>query len=305
MKKLCLLILLSFSLFLNDNIHAQFLKNLQKSLQDKVEKKLEQKLTDALTDALSKKLEEKMDTLLKEEYKKSNGLDPDEKVDWPNNQDAFSAFLKKMNTAAKDLPPSYTFDLQMVVESSFKNKKPQRTTRLFTSSGNAFGIQTNKEEDNTLIIIDIEKDIIVMYTTKKDGSKTAQALPSLLHVSASLAKNNTSENPPKITKTGKSKSIAGYTTQEYLVEQDKSTSHVWIAENFPYQWKDAYSGLLKKFTPDHSESFRKESKGMPMEITTYTPDDTNNPTQHTTTISVSKSPLTIINKEYTFVGRNE
>ena len=292
---------LAFILLLTPASKAQFLKKLQKSIQDKVEQKIEEKLVDAISKAIVKELDKQVDSLLQDEYKKSEGIDPDEEVDWTKEQDGFSKFLSKLNTSAKDLPATYRFDLQMEMESKTDDGKIQKATRLYSSNGNAFGIIQNSKDKKNYIVIDVQKDIIVLYTTQEDGSKSAQALPSMLHLTSSLLQKDKNTSPSEITKTGRTKPIAGYPTEEYLVKDDNTISHVWVAPNFPFEWKETYARFIQKFTPGQGHTLKDTPKGMPMEIAVYKKSKAI-PENTTTTIAVSNTPLIITNSEYTFTG---
>jgi hypothetical protein len=210
----------------------------------------------------------------------------------------YGEFLRGMNQAA-DLPPSYDFDISMRVETYHGKEKPKEMLMHFAQGKAIIGIEQMDGKDKTLMIVDMDKDVVVMYEEKQNGKKTAQALPNMMGLAGAMARNNSNreDEPFTFKATGKTKMVAGYKTKEYKASSKTEEMEIYFSEDVPIDWKSTYGAMIKKVAPTTFRSGTENMKGMALE--SHTTDKKKPKTEYFyTTKEVIKKPFKIDNSAY-------
>lgn len=132
---------------------------------------------------------------------------------------------------------NYDFDAYMRIElSEFnKNEKLKESnvydTHLHKASAD-YAMIFKENDDRTTIIFDT-KNSAMLILTDSDGEHTGMAMgidPETMkeEVEASAEESDISTYKPY--KTGKTKTILGYSCDEYLVDEETSEAHMWVSE---------------------------------------------------------------------------
>ena len=179
------------------------------------ERKIENKIIEAVSEELARRafkpIDQAIDSLMREKYQDS--INRGKPVDWEKAGESYAAFLAGMNKAV-DLPEKYTFDVTQEVEIVDYSNKSNKIRMYYSKSDAIMGIEDLEQKDTKqLIVMDISRDAMIIYTTDKKGEKTGQVVPSVMKMASSLAgsvKQDTDgkDQDMKIEKTGKKKHIS-------------------------------------------------------------------------------------------------
>lgn len=158
---------------------------------------------------------------------------------------------------------SFTFDIKLTyeMEDLAKHKGEKMMTTYFYSEE---GTMTQMSGNEMSMIYDFGQDKMIMLNEK---DKTAIIMPARFG-SAMAAKQTEATSKATVTKTGNTKKILGYNCEEYLIQDDKHTSNVWITTEI----KLDYTKIAKVFGGQKgsaSGSSDFDSQGMMMEMTSY------------------------------------
>ena len=275
---------------------AQILDRMVRRTVQKAEDRIIERASDAIAEALARKVYRELDKTFREAYEKrdTSGAGVDS-VDFSS----YGEFLKSLDRSA-DVPPSYNFDLLLDVVITDKGKKEQPLKYYFNKSSAAFGIEQSSEKDGkSLFILDMERDIMVVYQ-EKNGEKTASAMPSMMQLAGAMAKSYTESENLKITveKTGKSKSVAGYSCEEYKMTWDEGHSLAYVTNDMEYSFPAAFGKMLQQFYNSDNAGQIKQIDGMALESISF--DKKGKEDSRWLTQKVEQGTFNIDNGAYTF-----
>jgi hypothetical protein len=254
--------------FITPEVKAQF--GLGNKIKNRAQQKLERKIEDRIVEELSEELarmafkpiDRAMDDMLRSQYEEEQGGE----VDWEKSGEAYSDFLKGMN-AATNVPESYHFDIQVEAEMKDYEKEKHEMTFLYAKGQKILGLKQKQDGEDVMIVIDNERDAIIMYSTE-DGKKKAQAIPSMNKFAMGLAKSSMENQDDRtkyvFKKTGKTKKIAGYLSDEFTFESEMEKGDAWIAQNFPISFFDIFGFGMNQFMPKTYSDTMVELDGMVM-----------------------------------------
>lgn len=270
-------------------------------------RKLEQKIADKVVESLSEELarrafkpiEQAMDSVMRERYKDS--INNGQEVDWEKMNASYMDFLNDMNKSV-ELPESYHFDVTQEVEFIDYDKNKKLIKLYYSKMDSILGMETVEEKHTTqLVLMDMSRDAIVLYTTEKNGKKTAQAIPSVMKLASAMASSAPKdETKYTITKTGKTKKIAGYNTEEYNGESEEEYATLYITKDFPVDIKNNFATYMKQFAPaSYNDNIKDVGEGIMLQ---YENKSKAEPDKKTTWITkkVRTEGIDIVNSEYGF-----
>lgn len=174
-----------------------------------------------------------------------------------------SAETPQTETAQGTYTESFTFDIKLTyeMEDLAKHKGEKVLTTYFYSES---GIMTQMDGNDMSMIYDFAQDKMIMLNEK---DKSAMIMPSRFG-SAMASKQAEASASATVTKTGNTKKILGYTCEEYLIQDEKHKSNVWITTEIKLdytKWSKAFGG--QKGSASGSSEF--DGQGMMMEMTSY------------------------------------
>jgi hypothetical protein len=141
-------------------------------------------------------------------------------------------------TGNVDYESTYNFDAYIQMEMTEYKKNGDVDGQMLYDSyvhkNNAdYAMEFNNDDAKSTIIFDSENKAMLILTDS-DGEKTGFATsidPEAFEEDMeSYEEENPDVQPLNFRKTGKTKTILGYSCDEYLVEEESSEAHVWLSE---------------------------------------------------------------------------
>lgn len=293
-----ILISIQFVLIFCLSANAQLFDKLKKRTMDKLEQKAEDKIVEELSEEIARRafkpIDKAMDDMLKSTYEEQEG----QEVDWEKTGEAYNNFLLGLNRQA-DIPEKYRFDLIVDIETKDGEKEKHKMKYFFSKSESIMGIQQMENNTENFIIIDNANDVIILYTVE-NGKKKAQAIPSAMKMTGAFLKanqNNLELPEYSIDKTGKSKKIAGYNSEEYVLKSEKEEMEIFAAKDFLVSFQSTFGSTYQNFIPENYYKSVSSVEGMVM----YSEYKSMENKKYNSTFEVKKvteESLEIINEEY-------
>lgn len=256
-----ILILVGASLFISNSAFSQSLLNrIKQKTKDKLEKRLEDKVDEGIDKSLDN-LENSVDSMVSSE---DSGTDPRVSQE-EKNQQRMNRMMKGLGLSGEPVPheDSYTFDeaVEMHIESYDSNEKQTTNGNFITylnpSSGDlAYKMISGNvgENEQGMFIIDTKNKAVILLNDK-DGEKTGliYGMGTFFEdMKDSINENMENEEMPEnmldspyVTKTGKTKNIAGYKCEQYLYNTEGEESEIWITDELKTSSKDFFSTIFK------------------------------------------------------------
>ena len=272
MRQFYFIISLTFFIGLNQS-SAQFgaLKNkIKQKLEKKVEDKLVEELSDHIAERAFRPIDKAMDDWFKETYK-ADTTETGE-IDWEKFNARYDAMLANMNKEA-NLPDGYQFDLSLEVETKDYRGDEFKSKIHYMKGKPIFGYEQEGEKGEfQMVVMDGENDLLAVYK-KEDGRNILQALPNVMSMANAFgASMNYTETEGEgmnmqqnqFSKTGKTKSFAGYKSSEYKGEDETEKYKFYVAQDFPVSWMDAYGEFTKNYMSANYSEMTEIAKGMIM-----------------------------------------
>lgn len=289
---------------------AQLLNRLKNRTVDKIEQRLEDKLVEELSNEIARRVmrpvDKAFDDFIRESYRKEYGEDySDEDIDsLMNNMGSnYAQFLEGLNKAA-DLPPSYTFNYQMIMEAKEESGEKSEVEMWFSANEAVAGFKS-AENPNTFVVIDMTNDIVVLYT-EENGKKTAQAIPAMLKITGAIIASDESTQAwmdADIEGPGKSKKIVGYQANQYKVENEEFKNEYYITNDIPFSWHDSFYQSLSQYAPGIYNENAQKMKGVMLEGTMY--DKKEKEKSSFKTKKISENAVTLNHSDYQIKGLTE
>ncbi len=278
--------LVIFVFFIANGSAAQgLMKGLKIKAQEKIEERVEQRANEKIDREIDKQLDNVEDELFKkekEEEEKDNNGNSDSNGN-NNSDERLTSMMKRMGVGGAPVPikDGYSFNslVQMNIESfdgtGKKISEGEFITHLSSNSKSMayeFISGDMAEPGMGMIIVDAENNATIILSEEK-GQKTA-LVTGLGTVFESLKEENIeeldlTETPetylanPNVSKTGRSKTIAGFKCEEYKYTDENSVSNYWITQDIKMNTKDFFSTLFKTSLYTHGMAW-----GYMMEATT-------------------------------------
>ncbi|MEZ4909477.1 MAG: hypothetical protein R2774_01315 [Saprospiraceae bacterium] len=289
-------------LLLHTCVHSQILGGIMNEAKRKLERKIEDKIIHTISDELARRafkpIESSIDSIMRQKYQDSiSGGQP---VDWEKAGAAYADFLKGMN-ATLELPEKYTFDVTQEVEIIDYNNKKNLVKMHYSKNEPVLAMENLDDEDTkSIVVMDMTKDAMILYTTDKKGNKQGQIIPSVSKLTKTVVSAAEKENENyEITKTGKSKKIAGYQSNEYKGKTKEENITMYISTDFPINAQKSMQAYMSKLAPQsYNENMTNMvDSGFMMEFENVRLDEKGEKTTWITK-KVSQKAFDIINAEY-------
>ncbi|MEZ4896374.1 MAG: hypothetical protein R2806_06045 [Saprospiraceae bacterium] len=255
------------------SVQGQILNRVLDKTMNKVNNALEEKASDLIADLLARQLEKQIDHYWEEltrEAVRQDSIDRAQQGDTSSvdPSEAVSRYLANMNRVS-DVPEEYVFNWKFDCLMG-TGKEEDESVFYYSDDQPFFGIEQEDKGDVNLIVIDLGKNIMVMFKEDKKGEKTAQALPNMMNYAGKVAEQTMDSVMANyhIRKGNKQKNIAGYSCQQYIAEDDEHDYDIYVTPELKNIWKETYGSFMQRFTSlDYQNEFNKV-EGMVMESTT-------------------------------------
>ena len=288
MKAIFVIIVTLFTInMLNAQIFGRIMDRAKDKIVDKVEDKVVERISEEIARAAMKPIDKALDDMLRERFEQDsiNG-----KTD-RNYGDFVTAFMQPI-----DLPATYTFDMVLEAETKDYDGDKNKMDMMLTKDGSAIGIVQNEDGKKSMMVFDLKNDIMAIYS-EENGEKKVYAMTSLLSLTGAAmltADNEEDEFEIIVEKTGKTKKIAGYQTDEWKIEDTETKSKVYVATDFPISWKESYGPFLKQVLP----TTRRDQMPQGMVLKSESKTKKKNKKSKFEVKKVIDAPTSITNSEY-------
>ncbi len=285
--KICLSILFVFFLFHNAS-SQKLLKSIQNRAQQKIEDRVEQRANEKVDKEIDKQLDKVEDALFNDDEENAETkTDGNKKSSNSSSEERLTNIMKKMGVGEPvPIESSYSFDnlVQMHIESYDEKGKKTSDGEFITHLSNdsksmayEFVSGDMAQPGMSFVIIDAENGASIILA-EENGKKTG-----IVYGLGNLFQNATtgstddidfSETPetyltnPNVDKTGRSKTIAGLSCEEYIYKDENTVSNIWITKDLKMNTQDFFSALFKTAVYSHGMGW-----GYMMEATTVNKDN--------------------------------
>ena len=265
MKFRCIILLLFFA-----NVsQAQFFKKLgdkaKETAERTFEKKTEEKVEKSTEEALDEVFETPKKVSKREKKKKNKTVSPSQ----PSPTDA-TQFPGNIFSGEVTYEQHYTFPVTATIELEDFSSDVQKM--IMKQGYGKECLLTEMESGNNPILIDMKNQSAAMLDIK---AGTAQ-LMSLEWLEKMMGGNesieNTATQQPKVSKTGKTKKMHGYTAYEYVISHEDGKINAWFAPDVKFEYQDYVRGMAKMFskkTTENPSQLLNTEYGYVMEMTAF------------------------------------
>ncbi len=259
-------LIFSLAIVLSSQANAQFLKKLGDRVEERVKETAAQKVEN--------KAAEKTDKALDKIFNIGSGIGSDgqrgdQQQDGESGEEQEFDVEGMMNGilgGGKEVKfeNSYSFGITSTMEvTDFSN--PDQTQRMKQSFGKNV-ILTVISQGGSTILHDFNHESAIIID---ESQKTAQvmSLSWMKKMMGGEVPEGDDTQRPQVSKTGKTRSIHGYTCYEYLIETETEKINAWFAPNVPFSYQDYLGGFTKMM----GQSMNKlpEDQGYVMEMKMY------------------------------------
>ena len=272
----------------NGQIFDRILDRTQDKLSREISNRIVERISDEIVRAAMKPIDKAIDDMLRERYVQDS-------ISGKTTSRNYSDFLNAFATPV-DLPASYSFDMVLKAETKDYDKEKSNVDMMLTKDGSAIGIVQYESENGSMMVFDMKNNIMAIYSEDKKGKKVI-AMPSMLSLAGVMVASEQDEEKYEITvtKTGKTKKILGYQTEEWEIDDETNTTKSYVANDFPISWKDSFSQFLKELMP----TTRRDEMPDGMVLKSETKTKKKNKKSSFEVKKIIDSPTSIDNSEYT------
>lgn len=204
---------------------------------NKAQNKVDRKVDEAVDDAFNE-----IGNLFKKKKKKKAETEGDyeneDQSDYENEDDArgglASMIMGGKSASELGLPDMYAFETYIKTKLTSTNKRGKESTSdfiyLLPKEGEYMGYEVEKQ---AIGVMDMEAKKIVTVIEDQNMA-TVMDMETIVEIASDYQEETTQAdvNDIKITKTGKTKMIAGYKCEQYLIENDETEGEMWKALDF-------------------------------------------------------------------------
>ncbi|MEM9987672.1 MAG: DUF4412 domain-containing protein, partial [Bacteroidota bacterium] len=120
-----------------------------------------------------------------------------------------------------------------------KNGKPERGSPAqiaYYLDAYRFAIEPKEDDTQTILIFHRDEKKVTQKVVSKKGEKTATITP-MLNIKVSVEDQDVANGEFEMEATGRSKTIQGYTCEEYRVETPDEVTLCWISPDLNLDWR--------------------------------------------------------------------
>ena len=251
------------------NVNAQILKKLKDKVQQSTERAVERKVDEKIEQST----EAAVDTLFESPKKSKKQKKDKDKV---KNEPETRAFPGNILSGEANYEEKYIFHVTATIEVEDVNANLKKTTMKQGYGKQA--LLTEMEKNGDPIIVDMKNESAILLNI---SNGTAQIM-SLAWMEKMMGNQNASDEEatqvkPTVKKTGKTKTINGYTCHEYDIFYEEGKINAWYAPDVEFEYQDYLRGMAKMFSKKKEENpmqLLNTDYGYVMEMTFYNKQNT-------------------------------
>ena len=265
-----IILLIAVASFIAQPSSAQrLLKKLQEKVQERVEEKVEERAERKVDQVIDNQLDKIEESLETNQSERTGGTSSREERD-QRRQERMQNLLKGIGVSGEPVPIAdiYSFNhmIQMQIESYDKDGKKENEGQFIThlnpqSKCMAYQMISGNigEPGQGMFIIDAENGATIILS-EENGKKTGivYGLGAFFSSIGEAYQDDALEETPEtyllnpnVTKTGRTKTIAGYKCEEYKYSDEESESEIWITKDLKMNTHDFFSTLFRTSLYSH------------------------------------------------------
>ncbi len=212
-------------------------ENAKNKAQNRAQNRVDQKVDNAIDDGL-----DAVENLFKFGKKKNKTEANENKSEEQEMQEAMNAFGGLLGGGGDvKVAPHYDFDADMLIEIGTTKKEGKKeeivkANYFLSEKGGYFGYEMQPEGSSTPIkaIMDWEQSTILTFMEEQKQIMAVKLNTTQIEdaIEAELDKNDGVDG--KFTKTGKTKSILGYTCHEYTFDDEETIGTMWLTQDLAF-----------------------------------------------------------------------
>ena len=235
------------------------------------------------------------------------GREPDKTPNTTMNQVYMDALGLTGNV---DYESTYNFDAYIQMEmTEYKkngNVDEQMLYNSYVHKKNAdYAMEFNNDDAKSTIIFDSENKAMLILTDS-DGEKTGFATSldpeAMAEDMGTYEGEDTDVEPLNFRKTGKTKTILGYSCDEYVVDEESSEAHVWISEKLGKEVRKDWMNNKQTFGALFAQAYALN--GMVLEYDLFNKDGTKEMMMQVTKIDLNH-PYKVSTDGYTVMSMRQ
>jgi hypothetical protein len=261
---------------------AGFFDKLADRVQDRVEnvvagkvaKKAEDKAGEATDAVINSESNDQQEELNPNTYQSvtSQGSQPEQSNPMSGMGD-LGGMLKALQQKA-DIESNYSFDLKIKSEITSEG---EANVMEQSFSSDAFHV---KIDDNQSMIMDMKNEAMIMIDekAKTKSAMSSKFLKQMAKMGGAKAMQQKAQSPSidRIKRTGKTREILGYESDQWVYEDGRDRGELWVTEEIDFDFVDFNKRVVEmfdngsgQFSVDFSQLQGKFPNGMPLEMTNY------------------------------------
>lgn len=224
-------------------IFDRIINRTQDKLSREISNRIVERISDEITRAAMKPVDKAIDDMLKERYKQDS-------ISGKTRSRNYDDFIATFSVPV-ELPADYSFDVTLKTETKDYDGNKNKADLMLTKDGSSIGIVQYEDKKESIMVFDMTNNIMAIYTEDDDGKKV-MAMPSMLSLAATMTQpQNDDEEPYEVTikKTGKTKKILGYETEQWEIDDETTVTKAYLANDFPISWRESFGQFLKEMMP--------------------------------------------------------
>lgn len=251
-KKLTLFIA---SILLTMSTQAQIFKKLKDKVKESAERAIERKADEEI----NKTTETTVDSIFEapKKLKKKKGEKNNKKVTQNDKDDDETNFPGNIFTSEASYDSKYIFPVTATIEIEDINANVEKMTMKQGYGKDALITETVPHGDPVIIDMKNESAIILNIS---GGTAQIMSLAWMEKMigNESYSNEELTNEKPTVKKTGKTKTINGYTCHEYDIFFEEGKINAWYAPDVKFDYQDYLRGMAKMFS--------KKKEGNPMQL---------------------------------------
>jgi uncharacterized protein DUF4412 len=313
MKTFFTLIIAILSLGLQAQVYSG--DEIKDKTEDAAENKVNNEIDNTINNTVDKGFNALKNSLFGKKNKKNKNKDSkndsgdDDDSNEENNsqeQENYSNLQKLYGINSVEMDEEYRFTVSAdiaVIYTDEKGKEENMAYKMYFPDSEAYFAMSmqekgNKNSDEILMIFDYSNNQMVTLT-ESDGQKIGMAFPiDRDDDNLNDEKSDQDDDDYTMTRTGKTKTILGYTCDQYVYKGDDGTGEFWASQDKSLRIGFAMHALMMS-----GEDSEEIPEGFPEgAILEMNFNDADGSTMHWETISIDKKLTTISTKGYQFMS---
>jgi|WetSurMetagenome_2_1015567.scaffolds.fasta_scaffold140340_2 hypothetical protein len=253
MKRFVITIIVLFVFPVYNMCDAQaILRNIANRARNKVEERVEKKAEEKVDQKVDEEIDKQLDKAIDKDSASVKSGKTEEERDKERARKLMGGL--GFNSTPVKIETSYSFTSNIKMEIETFDKKGKSTNKglyntFFNDSNDAFAYevvdQEKRDDQKGMFIFDQKNMASIMLSEDKGEKKGIATGLNLNQASPDSAKIDANVPNGKVKRTGNSKRILGYSCDEYLYQDEKYNTSLWVTKDKVWRTGNLYGSIYK------------------------------------------------------------